>query len=76
MKYLKSLLTRIRRTFSPAPGKQGSSLAFVMMIGAALVIWTLCILPLMTTTGNAAYKTQGSYNDYLLSRSSIEFAKS
>ena len=56
--------------------KKGNSLAFVMMVGAALVIWVMCILPLMTTTGTTAYKTQASQADYLNGRSSIEFCKS
>jgi hypothetical protein len=47
-----------------------------MMIGAVLVIWVMCIMPLMTATGTAAYKTQGNYDDYLQSRSAIEFCKS
>lgn len=76
MKGIRKLLRRVKQTFAPRQGKRGSSLAFVMMVGAALVIWVLCIMPLMANTGTAAYKTQGNYDDYILSRSAIEFCKS
>ncbi len=76
MKRISKLLSRVRNAFAPRQGKKGSSLAFVMMIGAALVVWVMCIMPLMSTTGTAAYQTMGSYDDYLMARSSIEFCKS
>lgn len=76
MKPIKDLLSRLRRTFARRADKKGSSLAFVMAIGAALVIWVMCIMPLMSTTGTVAYQTQTSYDDYLQSRSAIEFCKS
>ena len=76
MKGLRNLLRRAKQSLAPRQGKQGNSLAFVMMIGAVLVIWVMCIMPLMTATGTAAYKTQGNYDDYLQSRSAIEFCKS
>lgn len=76
MKPISQMLQRLRRTFAPRRGKKGSSLALVMMIGAVLVIWVMCIMPLMTTTGTITYQTQGSYDDYLQSRSVIEFCKS
>ena len=69
-------LSWLKKTFMPRKGKKGSSLAFVMAIGAALVIWVTCIMPLMTTTGTIAYQTQGVQDDYLGSRSAIEFCKS
>lgn len=76
MKPISQMLQRLRSTFAPRRGKKGSSLALVMMIGAVLVIWVMCIMPLMTTTGTITYQTQGSYDDYLQSRSVIEFCKS
>lgn len=76
MKRLKQLIPHLFRAPGSRQGKKGSSLAMVMMIGAALVIWVMCIMPLMSTTGSAVYKTQGEYDDYLLSRSAIEFCKS
>lgn len=57
-------------------GKKGSSLAMVMMIGAALVIWVMCIMPLMATTGTVSSQTQGEFNNYLDNRSAIEYCKS
>ena len=69
-------LSWLKKTFMPRKGKKGSSLAFVMAIGAALVIWVTCIMPLMTTTGTIAYQMQGVQDDYLGSRSAIEFCKS
>lgn len=76
MKRLKQLIPHLFRAPGSRQGKKGSSLAMVMMIGAALVIWVMCIMPLMSTTGSAVYKTQGDYDSYLLSRSAIEFCKS
>ena len=66
----------LRKRPGRKPGKAGSSLALVMMIGAALVIWVMCIMPLMTTTGTTAIQTEEKYDDYLESRSSIEYCKS
>lgn len=66
----------LRKRRGRKPGKAGSSLALVMMIGAALVIWVMCIMPLMTTTGTTAIQTEEKYDDYLESRSSIEYCKS
>ena len=75
MKKLKKLFPRLFRSPGARRGKKGSSLAFVMIIGAALVIWVMCIAPLMTTTGTVAYKTQGDQTVYLAGRSAIEFCK-
>lgn len=75
MKKLKKLFPRLFRSPGARRGKKGSSLAFVMMVGAALVIWVMCIAPLMTTTGTVAYKTQGDQTVYLAGRSAIEFCK-
>ena len=69
-------LSRLKKTFMPRKGKKGSSLAFVMAIGAALVIWVTCIMPLMTTTGTVAAQTQVKQANYLENRSAIEFCKS
>lgn len=71
MKKLKAFLNRLTRR-----DKRGSSLGLVVIIGAALVIWVMGIMPLMTTTGTQAIQTQLGYTQYLASRSAIEFAKS
>ena len=75
MKFLKRIRARLNSFLSPQPGKTGSSMAFVMIIGAVLVIWVLAIMPLMVAVGNNSLLTQGSYADYLQSRSAIEFCK-
>ena len=75
MKFLKRICSRLNRFLSPQPGKNGSSMAFVMIIGAVLVIWVLAIMPLMVAVGNNSLTLQGSYADYLQSRSAIEFCK-
>lgn len=74
MKRIRNLFARLK----PRPGqnKKGASLALVVMIGAALVIWVGGILPMMMGTGDISYKTQGNYLSYLQDRSSIEFCKS
>ena len=76
MKPLRHFFSRALGACKPGKGKAGSSLALVMMVGAALVIWVMCIMPLMATTGATAAKTEQSYDDYLDSRSSIEYCKS
>lgn len=76
MNKLKQLASRLRARFAPRQGKSGSSLAFVVTIGAALVIWVMAIMPTMTTTGTTAVKLQNSQSDYLDGKSAIEFAKS
>ena len=76
MKHPKDILTRLKRPRPRRQDKKGSSLALVMMVGAALVVWVLCILPLMATTGTITYGIQGDMDDYLDSRSAIEFCKS
>lgn len=76
MNKLKQLASRLRARFAPRQGKSGSSLAFVVTIGAALVIWVMAIMPTMTATGTAAVKLQNSQSDYLDGKSAIEFAKS
>ena len=75
MKFLKRICSALNRFLSPQPGKNGSSMAFVMIIGAVLVIWVLAIMPLMVAVGNNSLTLQGSYADYLQSRSAIEFCK-
>lgn len=55
--------------------KKGASLPMVIMIGAALVIWAMALLPLMGTAGVQAEDTAEMERDYLDSRSAIEFAK-
>lgn len=76
MKTISNLLRRLKRPSAKPKSKKGASLALVMIIGALLVIWVMCIMPLMATTGNAANKTMDGYLDYLQNRSSIEFCKS
>lgn len=76
MKFLSNLFKRKEGKYSKHENKKGASLAFVMMIGAALVIWVMCLLPLMTTTGTITYQTEEVLDDYLGSRSVIEFCKS
>lgn len=76
MREMRNLFHRLKHFSAFRQGKQGSSLALVIMISAALMIWVMCILPLMTATGNAVYKTETSYDDYLFSRSVVEFCKS
>lgn len=76
MKRIIQFFSRLRNACKPRQSKAGSSLALVMMIGAALVIWVMCITPLMTTTGTTAVKTEEKYDGYLEARSSIEFCKS
>ena len=55
--------------------KAGSSMALVMIITAALVIWAMALAPLMTNTGKQALNVQIGYTEYLGSRGAIEFAK-
>ena len=76
MKQLTKLMTRLRRRKPRRQDKHGSSMALVMIITSALVIWVMCLAPLMATTGTAALKVQNGYTDYLSSRSAIEYAKS
>lgn len=76
MKPLRHFFSRALDACKPGRGKAGNSLALVMMVGAALVIWVMCIMPLMATTGTTAAKTEQNYDDYLDSRSSIEYCKS
>lgn len=76
MKQMKTLLHHIRQFCALKGRKAGSSLGMVMIIGTALVIWVMAIMPLMTTTGTTAIQTQGKQDDYLVARSSVEFSKS
>ena len=76
MKQLTKLMTRLRRRKPRRQDKHGSSMALVMIITSALVIWVMCLAPLMSTTGTTALKVQNGYTDYLSSRSAIEYAKS
>lgn len=76
MKPLRHFFSRALDACKPGRGKAGNSLALVMIVGAALVIWVMCIMPLMATTGTTAAKTEQNYDDYLDSRSSIEYCKS
>ena len=75
MNFLSNLFKRKDGKHSKRQNKKGASLAFVMMIGAALVIWVMCIMPLMSTSGSVAYKTLGTQAAYLDGRSAIEFCK-
>lgn len=75
MKQIKQFFTRLRRK-PRRQEKRGSSMALVMIITSALVIWVMCLAPLMATTGTTALKVQNGYTDYLASRSAIEYAKS
>lgn len=75
MKQIKQFFTRLRRK-PRRQEKRGSTMAMAMIITSALVIWVMCLAPLMTTTGTAALKVQNGYTDYLGSRSAIEYAKS
>lgn len=76
MKQLTKFMTRLRRRKPRRQDKHGSSMALVMIITSALVIWVMCLAPLMSTTGITALKVQNGYTDYLGSRSAIEYAKS
>ena len=76
MRTVRNILAALKKPTSRPRNKKGSSLAFVMAIGAALVIWVMCIMPLMATTGTITYETMTDMNDYLGSRSAIEFCKS
>ena len=75
METLQKLFGRLKHATSQK-NKRGSSLAFVMAIGVALVIWVMCLLPMMTTTGTIVYHNMDESTDYLDSRSAIEFCKS
>lgn len=76
MKLITNLLQRIQNRSAKQKNKKGASLALVMIAGTLLVIWVMCILPLMTTTGVAAYGTQDNMLAYLQNRSGIEYCKS
>lgn len=76
MNLFKKFRSALSRCLEPKRNKNGSSLAFVMVVGAVLVIWVLCIMPLMTAVGTNGIAMSGSYSDYLQSRSAIEFCKS
>ena len=71
-----NLFGRLKKAFRPRRNRRGSSLAFVMAIGIALVIFVMCLLPMMTTTGTIVYHNMGEAEEYLDSRSAIEFCKS
>ena len=78
--FLMKIINSIRGTFSrllqKKQNKVGSSLAFVVIVGAALVIWMTCVIPLMNGTGANSKTMSGIFQDYITSRSSIEFCKS
>ena len=76
MKTVSNLLKRLQHRAVCRRGKKGASLALVMIVGALLVIWVMCIMPLMSTTGTVAYDTQASLLSYLDNRSAIEYCKS
>lgn len=76
MKQMKTWLQHLRQCCALKGRKAGSSLGMVMIVGTALVIWVMAIMPLMTTTGTTAIKTQNTQAEYLSSRSAIEFSKS
>lgn len=76
MQCVNRILRRIRQYIAPPPGKRGSSLGLVVIIGAALIIWSVGILPMMMGTDKTAMNVQQSQKDYLTSRSAIEFCKS
>ena len=76
MKAIRNLFRRLKHSPASRQGKKGSSLAIVMMVGAALVIWVMCIMPIMTTTGTVAAQTEESYDDYMIGRSAVEYCKS
>ena len=76
MKTISNLLQRLRNRSVKRQNKKGASLAFVMIVGTLLVIWVMCILPLMSTTGNVAYGTRDTMLAYLQNRSGIEYCKS
>lgn len=76
MKRMRSLLHQLRQCCALKGRKTGSSLGMVMIVGTALVIWVMAIMPLMTSTGVTASNTQETQEKYLTSRSSIEFSKS
>ena len=76
MKQMKTLLQQLRHCCKLKGRKVGSSLGMVMIVGTALVIWVMAIMPIMTATGTTAYKTQNTQAQYLNSRSAIEFSKS
>ena len=76
MKTVSGLFRRLQGTFAKGENKKGASLALVMIICTVLVVFVMCILPLMTTTGTITYQTMGEMDDYLGGRSAIEYCKS
>ena len=76
MKAIRNLFRRLKHSPASRQGKKGSSLAIVMMVGAVLVIWVMCIMPIMATTGTVAIQTEESYDDYMIGRSAVEYCKS
>jgi len=65
-----------RRYIKGLRQKKGASLPMVVIIGVALVIWVLALLPLMVTSGEQGIETAQMEQEYLDSRSAIEFCKS
>ena len=76
MKTDSNMIKRLQGEFTKRVNKKGASLALVMIICAVLVIFVMCIMPLMTTTGTITYQTMGEMDDYLGGRSAIEYCKS
>ena len=56
-------------------GKGGSSLPMVLAIGLVLVVWVMGLSPIVATQGKASIDVQQQEEDYLQSRSAIEFTK-
>ena len=55
--------------------KRGSSLALVMVLSAVLLLLGTALLPIAITADNEAEIMESRYENYLLSRSAIEYAK-
>jgi len=59
----------------PTRTKRGSSLPMVLAIGLVLVVWVMGLTPIITTQGKASIDVRRQEEDYLQSRSAIEFTK-
>ena len=55
--------------------KNGSSLALVVILAAVLVLLGTTLLPVAITADSEAEKMETRYENYLISRSAIEYAK-
>lgn len=65
-------MQKLKKSFR---SKRGSSLPMVVAIGLVLVIWTMSLSPIVATQGKASIDVQNQEEDYLQSRSAIEFTK-